>query len=63
MFDRNIHRGRRLTAAHAYLRPAMRTAELDVVSRALATRVLFDGLARVGVEYRRARTRTSARVR
>ena len=38
MFDRNIHRSRRLTAAHAYLRPALRRPNVDVVSRALATR-------------------------
>jgi len=55
MFDRNIHRGRRLTAAHAYLRPAMRRPNVDVVSRALATRVLLEGSRAVGVEYRKGK--------
>ena len=63
MFDRNIHKGRRLTAAHGYLRPAMKRPNLDVVHHALATKVLFEGTRAVGVEYakgsglaRRART-------
>jgi choline dehydrogenase len=52
-FDRNIHRGRRLSAARAYLRPAMRRKNLEVRTRVLVTRVLFDGNRAVGVEYRR----------
>jgi len=52
-FDRNIHRGRRLSAARAYLRPAMRRNNLEVRTRVLVTRVLFDGNRAVGVEYRR----------
>ena len=55
MFDRNIHRSRRLTAAHAYLRPALRRPNVDVVSRALATRVLLEGSRAVGVEYRKGK--------
>jgi len=55
MFDRNIHRSRRLTAARAYLRPAMRRPNVDVVSRALATRVLLEGSRAVGVEYRKGK--------
>ena len=49
-FDRNIHRGRRLSAARAYLHPVMRRPNLDVMTRALATRVLFEGRRAVGVE-------------
>ena len=45
-FDRNIHRGRRLSAARAYLHPVMARANLEVRTRALATRVLFDGTRR-----------------
>jgi choline dehydrogenase len=51
MFDRNIYRGRRFTASHAYLRPAMKRANVEVISRALATKILFDGERAVGVEY------------
>jgi choline dehydrogenase len=50
-FDRNIRRGRRLSAARAYLHPAMSRPNLDVKTRAFVTRVLFEGTRAVGVEY------------
>jgi choline dehydrogenase len=50
-FDRNIQRGRRLSAAGAYLHPVMRRPNLDVRCRALTTRIIFDGTRAVGVEY------------
>jgi choline dehydrogenase len=50
-FDRNIHRGRRLSAAGAYLRPAMRRSNLTVQTRALAHRVTFSGTRATGVVY------------
>jgi choline dehydrogenase len=50
-FDRNIHRGRRLSAARAYLHPVKRRANLQVICRALTTRILFEGRRAVGVEY------------
>ncbi|MGB2839595.1 MAG: choline dehydrogenase [Actinomycetes bacterium] len=53
-FDRNIHRGRRLSAARAYLHPVMDRKNLDVETLAHATRVVFDGKRAVGVEYLRA---------
>ena len=56
-FDRNIHRGRRLSAAGAYLHPAMERDNLTVQTRALVHRVLFDGTRATAVEYsRRGRT-------
>jgi choline dehydrogenase len=51
-FDRNVHRGRRLSAAGAYLHPAMRRPNLQVECRALATRILIDGGRATGIEYR-----------
>src|SRR4051794_6430128 len=54
-FDRNVHRGRRLSAAKAYLKPAMKRPNLTVQTRALVTRVLFEGKRAVGVEYRRGK--------
>ncbi|MEU6775009.1 choline dehydrogenase [Streptomyces sp. NPDC046759] len=54
-FDRNVHRGRRLSASKAYLKPAMRRPNLTVKTRALVTRVLFEGKRAVGVEYRRGK--------
>ena len=54
-FDRNIHRGRRLSAARAYLHPAMGRPNLRVETRAFVTRILFEGTRAVGVEYVRGR--------
>ncbi|TWP35485.1 choline dehydrogenase [Leekyejoonella antrihumi] len=54
-FDRNISRGRRLSAARAYLHPVMNRANLTVRTRALTTRVLFEGQRAVGVAYDRGR--------
>jgi choline dehydrogenase len=52
-FDRNIQRGRRLSAARAYLHPVTPRPNLDVETRALVTRILFDGRRAVGVEFSR----------
>ena len=45
-------RGRRVSAARAYLWPARRRDGLTVQTEALATRILFEGRRAVGVEYR-----------
>jgi choline dehydrogenase len=50
-FDRNIRRGRRLSASRAYLHPVMHRKNLTVTTRALVHRVLFDGTRANGVEY------------
>jgi len=50
-FDRNIRRGRRQSAARAYLHPVMRRPNLEVRTRAFVTKVLFEGRRAVGVEY------------
>lgn len=50
-FDRNIHKGRRLSAARAYLHPVKQRANLAVITRTLITQVLFEGNQAVGVEY------------
>ncbi len=49
-FDRNIHRGRRLSASRAYLHPVLKRSNLDVKTRAFVTRILFEGTRAVGVE-------------
>jgi choline dehydrogenase len=49
-FDRNIYRGHRLSAARAYLHPVMDRPNLEVRTRAMVSRVLFDGTRAVGVE-------------
>jgi choline dehydrogenase len=50
-FDRNVHDGKRLSAARAYLHPVMNRPNLDVRTRAFVTRILFEGSRAVGVEY------------
>ena len=50
-FDRNIHRGRRLSAARAYLHPAMSRPNLRVATRVHVTRILFTGTRATGVEF------------
>lgn len=49
----NTHKGFRVSAATAYLTPALRAGRASVETDALVTRLLFDGLRVVGVEYRR----------
>lgn len=46
-------RGRRCSAAAAYLLPARRRASLEIRTDCLATRIVFNGMRAVGVEYRR----------
>jgi 4-pyridoxate dehydrogenase len=48
-----IRKGRRDSSARAFLRPVLGRKNLTVVTRAIATRVLFDGTRAKGVEYRR----------
>jgi choline dehydrogenase len=43
--------GRRMSAARAFLRPAMKRKNVRVETGALATRVLFEGSRAIGVEY------------
>jgi choline dehydrogenase len=52
--DMTVGAGRRCSAANAYLRPAMRRGNLAVRTRALATRIEFEGRRATGVRYRRA---------
>jgi choline dehydrogenase len=49
-FDRNIWRGRRISAARAYLHPILGRTNLEVRTGAFVTRVLFDGQRATGVE-------------
>jgi choline dehydrogenase len=53
-FDRNIHRGRRLSAARAYLHPIMRRRRnLTVRTSTLVTHLHTDGARATGVEIER----------
>lgn len=57
-FDRTIRRGRRLSAAGAYLHPVLHRPNLTVTTRALVHRVLFEADRAVGVEFSRGPGRT-----
>ncbi|WP_308126221.1 choline dehydrogenase [Nonomuraea ceibae] len=48
-FDRTLHRGRRLSAARAYLHPVRRRRNLTVRTRAFVERITFDGTRATGV--------------
>jgi choline dehydrogenase len=53
IYQMTIHRARRNSAARAFLRPAMKRANVTVMTGAHVTRVLFEGRKAIGVEYRR----------
>jgi choline dehydrogenase len=58
-FDRNVYRGRRLSAARAYLHPVLHRKNLDLWTKAHATRLVMDGTRVTGVEVsHRGRNRT-----
>jgi choline dehydrogenase len=61
--DRTTWRGRRWSAAMAYLRPARRRANLRVESRCLVTRILFESTRAAGVEYAQGGRLVRARAR
>ena len=52
-FDGNRRRGRRMSASRTYLWPVRRRPNLDIVTRAMADRILFEGTRAVGVAYTR----------
>ena len=58
-FEMTVHKGRRWSAANAYLRPAMKRPNLTLTTGAKARRVLFEGKKAVGIEYEKnGRVRT-----
>ncbi|MCP5149706.1 MAG: GMC family oxidoreductase N-terminal domain-containing protein [Chromatiales bacterium] len=64
-FQRSVHRGRRMSAARAFLHPARRRADstLEVRTEAHAARVLLDGKRAVGVAYRQGGQSREVRAR
>ncbi len=61
-FDRNIHDGKRLSAARAYLHPVMHRPNLTVRTRCFVTRIVFEGNRAVAVEYTKGSGGTVHRV-
>jgi choline dehydrogenase len=49
--EMTVHQGLRWSAANAYLKPAMKTGRIKLVTGAMARRVLLEGKRAVGVEY------------
>jgi choline dehydrogenase len=62
-FQTTTRRGRRASAAVAYLRPARRRNNLRIETSALARRIVFDGRRAVAVEYGQAGRQKTARAR
>ncbi len=60
-FDRNVRRGRRWSAARAYLHPVLKRPNLELITNAHVTKVLFEGTKAVGVEYLHRRRKHEAR--
>jgi choline dehydrogenase len=52
-FDRNIRRGRRISAARAYLHPVMGRPNLKIRTRTFVTKINFEDRRAVGVEVER----------
>jgi len=61
-FDRNVYRGRRLSAARAYLHPVKKRPNLDVICRAMSTKIDFEGNRAVSVRYTKGRSSKEHRV-
>jgi choline dehydrogenase len=61
--DMTVRGGTRCSAAKAYLYDAMKRPNLKVVTHALATRVILDGLRATGIEYERHGNRHTAHAR
>ncbi|UCI21527.1 GMC family oxidoreductase N-terminal domain-containing protein [Mesorhizobium sp. B2-1-8] len=51
IYQISTRNGRRMSTARAFLRPAMKRANVRVETNALASRILFEGKRAVGVEY------------
>jgi choline dehydrogenase len=61
--DMTAYKGRRWSAANAFLKPARKRPNLAVHSHSLASRIIFEGKDAVGVAYRRGGIETTARAR
>ena len=59
-FDRTIYRGRRLSAARAYLHPVMSRPNLEVRCGSFVTRILFEKGRAIGVELAAGARRVGA---
>ncbi|CAL4152597.1 unnamed protein product, partial [Meganyctiphanes norvegica] len=49
--DMTINKGFRWSTSRGYLRPALERSNVEITSKALTTKILFDGTKAIGVEY------------
>jgi len=59
--DMTVGEGRRCSAANAYLRPAMRRANVEVLTHAHVTQILFEGRRALGVSFTRGGARQTVK--
>lgn len=60
-FQMTVKKGRRWSAAQAYLKPAMQRPNLRVETEAQVSQIIFEGLRAVGVTYRQDGRQVTAR--
>ncbi|MTH95590.1 choline dehydrogenase [Roseibium sp. RKSG952] len=58
--EMTVHKGRRWSTANAYLKPALKRKNIELVKGALVHRVTFDGQRATGVEYETGGERKTA---
>jgi choline dehydrogenase len=56
LFDRNVRKGKRMSAARAYYHPVKGRENLDLICNVLTSKVLFEGKRAIGVEYQKGGT-------
>jgi choline dehydrogenase len=61
IYQISTRNGRRMSAARAFLRPAMKRKNVRVETNALATKILFEGRKAVGIEYEQNGEKHAAR--
>ncbi len=57
-FDRNVKNGRRWSAARAYYHPVKSRPNLELITRAHATKIHFDGKRATGVTFAKGKNKT-----
>ena len=51
--QRTIFKGRRVSSARAFLRPALKRSNIELRTKSHATKIVFDGKRAVGIQYSR----------
>lgn len=51
LFDRNIHKGKRVSSARAYYHPIKYRKNLELITHAIAAKIIFEGTKATGIEF------------